>query len=1288
MRRKTKTLFSMILAVMLFLSLMPLSAMAASGTWASGTDAPTTTAATATDFLPEPTPITTPEPTPIPSPEAELTPEPELTSEPTQIPANIFTPEPTPEFPTASPTEYATPTTAELTDVQPELIKVVSEPLVKVEYHYYDEAQSQGVMGFSDYAVVSSHSFYAIAMARGESISIAANKYPGIVPVSTDASRFRVLLNDSEDITSVAAYDAGTGEVFLPPDYMGHRITVEWYCPASEVVDLPVKMTTSIFRGAFVEATEILTLPSNANTVSIPFVAANGLVVSQNGIDLDPGRYSVSGDALNITASALGGDLEVSAYAPQRMTRASTSVSHTRSADQIYYGYYTSYYTANGNAALCLDPNNSGLPAGNYPISRFLSPGSDSLLIKCAYYLYGGPGYPQIHHRFEAPNSMSAYGVCHAAASYIYINNASAFQGLSSTMIELLVALLNYVNSLPAPPSNFRAFLYNAGSSVTQPLLSWEYDNSTPPSNPPTTPPTPPPPPPPGNLEIIKVSANTAMTDGNSAYSLGGAAFDAYDSYGQRGGGVITDASGRAGFQGIPAGSGYYFTEVAAPNGYALNATRIPFSIASGQTTTIQVPNVPQSNPITALLRKRDSERNANKPQGGGTLAGAQFTIRYYKGLYTAANVQSAAPARTWVVRTDADGIAMLHPNYLVSGDAFYYNSSGVIVLPLGTVTIQETQAPAGYLSNGELFVRQITASGNSEAVYTFSEPAVPEAPIRGGVSIEKWDFELNRKAAPQGNASLAGTVLEIYNRNANSVLVGGREYAPNAVVHTLTTDATGTASTASNLLPYGTYELIEKSPPTGYLNTGVIRQTFNISQNGVTVNLKTDTNAIKNNVVRGGIETEKWDIELDRRAVPQGNASLAGVVLEIYNRSAGPVVVGGREYAPGAVVHTLTTNATGAASTANNLLPYGSYELVEKSPPTGYLQTGVLRQAFDVTASGEIVSLKTASTVMKNDVIRGGIAIEKWDFDLDRKAVPQGDATLEGSVFEVYNRSAGPVVVGGVEYAPGSLVHTMTTDDMGAAATANDLLPYGKYEVIEKSPPAGYLHTGVLRQTFDVTTNGVIVSLKTSETVIKNNVIRGGVEIFKWDIERNGQGFVQGDATLEGAVFEIWNRSPRPVVVAGVEYAPNQVVHTMTTDADGWAGTENDFLPYGSYEIVERAAPEGYLNTGVIRQSFQIREQGTTVAPTADSRSIQALRASVNNGIVSLTTSDTVIKNNVIRGGVRIEKWDNEISGLLDGDTADDTGDNSEAVSNSIVTAHTTCQSEIKNKNTGYVGK
>ncbi|MFR5070439.1 MAG: prealbumin-like fold domain-containing protein [Eubacteriales bacterium] len=56
-----------------------------------------------------------------------------------------------------------------------------------------------------------------------------------------------------------------------------------------------------------------------------------------------------------------------------------------------------------------------------------------------------------------------------------------------------------------------------------------------------------------------------------------------------------------------------------------------------------------------------------------------------------------------------------------MSGDEFYYNSHGSVTLPIGTITIQETKAPEGYLLNPEIFIRQITSDGLSEGVNTYN---------------------------------------------------------------------------------------------------------------------------------------------------------------------------------------------------------------------------------------------------------------------------------------------------------------------------------------------------------------------------------------------------------------------------------------------------------------------------------------------------------------------------------------------------------------------------------------
>lgn len=1087
MKKRFKCILGIMLVLMMCLSLMPVTALAE--------DTTDTGVISQTESVPDETTPAPSDDSSTPDDSGPVEPDPGDVVESTPPPASEEPVEPTPpaeEEPAESMPPISEPTpTVPITPVEPELVKVVDKPLVRVDYHYYADSPEQVIAEYAAYTLASTHSYYALALMEGESITIAANKFPGVVPVSTDAMRFRVLRSDSEDITALASYDAATGMVSLPQDYMGHFITVEWYCPASEAVELPIKATICVFEnGRFTTAASDLRLPSNANSISIPLAAADALVVSQNGIELPADAYSFSDGMLHISTSPLGGDVTVVAYTNSaRLARSGGQVAHTRSDDQIYYGYYTHYFTANGNTAFCLNPSVPSIPSGTYPVSRYLQPGVDDALIKCAYYLYGGPGYDSVKHNlFDDPDSLLAYAYSHLAAAYAYSGNASeAFYKVSPSVVQHLMGVYASVCAQPMPPDGFEAFVYNEADGATQSFVGWNYN-------------------PTGHLEIQKVSSNPAMSNNNPCYSLAGAVFDVYDGGGSKVGSITTDANGWGRLEDLPAGSGYYLVEIKPPKGFALNNSRISFTIVSGQTVTVKVSDLPQNDPVGIILRKQDAETSAAVPQGGATLAGAEFTVKYYKGLYSdAGQLTGRTPDRAWVLKTGANGTAYLHPDYLVSGDAFYYAGNGDPTLPLGTVTIQETKPPTGYLINNELFIRQITSQGTAESVRTYNAPIVPDQVIRGGVAIEKWDFDLNRRAAPQGDTTLAGSVLEIYNRSANSVVVNGKSYAPGAVVHTMTTDETGAAATANDLLPYGEYEIIEKTPPTGYLNTGVIRQSFTIRDQGIIVSLKTSATVIKNNVIRGGVEIEKWDIEREERVLKQGDATLEGAVLEIYNRSAHSVVVEGTEYAPGAVVYTMTTDADGWAGTPGKLLPYGSYEIIEETPPTGYLNTGIIRQPFQIREEGIIIDLKASETVIKNNIICGGVLVEKWDNEIDAHR-PQGGATLEGAIFEIVNRSADSVLVQDVLYGVGEVVYTFETDSTGTAQTPSELLPYGTYEVREVSPPRGYLATGVLNRIFEIREHGVTVVLNTSDKAIKNDPIRGdlkGVKISDGDAKR-----------------------------------------------------------------------------------------------------------------------------------------------------------------------------------------
>ena len=108
-----------------------------------------------------------------------------------------------------------------------------------------------------------------------------------------------------------------------------------------------------------------------------------------------------------------------------------------------------------------------------------------------------------------------------------------------------------------------------------------------------------------------------------------------------------------------------------------------------------------------------------------------------------------------------------------MSGDSFYMQE-GKAVLPLGTLTVEETKAPNGYLLDGAymqagdkseqikgLYVTQITEDGDLAVLSGSNQFSVSDKVIRGGVKIQKRDLETG-DTKPQGSATLKDTVFDI----------------------------------------------------------------------------------------------------------------------------------------------------------------------------------------------------------------------------------------------------------------------------------------------------------------------------------------------------------------------------------------------------------------------------------------------------------------------------------------------------------------------------------------------
>lgn len=339
-----------------------------------------------------------------------------------------------------------------------------------------------------------------------------------------------------------------------------------------------------------------------------------------------------------------------------------------------------------------------------------------------------------------------------------------------------------------------------------------------------------------GKLSIMKKSANPEITDNNPCYELKGAEYGVYKTKADATNdknkvntliiGKYDDTEKNKNWSNeieLEAGT-YYVKETKAPKGYGLNPNAVKVVIEAGKNTWIgeesnDFVDYPQSDPVSVVLGKVDKETNKNKPQGSASLEGAEFTVKYYKGLYDEdPATKGQTPARTWVLKTDEDGYCELTDSYKVSGDDFFKDSNNVSTFPIGTVTIQETKAPTGYFINDKVFVEKITSSGGGENVFTFNEPKVLEKVIK--FNIKKVQV---------------GTTIPV----SGAVFLHTK---PDGTTESLTTDEKGEITITG--LASGTHKIKEIKSPDGYqLNPNEV--VFNVASGTGKITFTSGTNSL-----------------------------------------------------------------------------------------------------------------------------------------------------------------------------------------------------------------------------------------------------------------------------------------------------------------------------------------------------------------------------------------------------------------------------------------------------------
>lgn len=389
----------------------------------------------------------------------------------------------------------------------------------------------------------------------------------------------------------------------------------------------------------------------------------------------------------------------------------------------------------------------------------------------------------------------------------------------------------------------------------------------------------------------------------------------------------------------------------------------------------------------------------------------------------------------------------------------------------------------------------------------------------------------------------------------------------PDAV---LTTGADGRSNTA-NVLAGRTYYVREIEAPSDYLEDSSVRQ-LAVADSFSQVKWTEISNVPREGKIR--VSKTSSDPEADYSPY-----SLAGAVYTVYNKS-------------GKAVGTVKTGADGTSSELT--VRIGKYTVRETTPSPGF-------KLDPRTYEAEVRENDLTTVQSVEEPRRGKIVVRKYS-SMEKDKKEPDTMPIAGAVYTLYkseedareNRAA---------------AGTFVIREDGSSNVV-EMLVGRKYYIRETKTPEGYLPDEEIH----------VVDVREFEATVKaeseDRLIFGGVEAAKLDLE-TAKGIPLGGATLEGAVFRIFNDGERSVYAGDQKILPGAEAMTLQTDAEGRLKTEDHALSYGEYRIEEITPPEGYTLRGAEPVRFRIREDGLIVDLT--DRTQTCIHNAVKRGDIAL---------------------------------------------------------------------
>lgn len=637
---------------------------------------------------------------------------------------------------------------------------------------------------------------------------------------------------------------------------------------------------------------------------------------------------------------------------------------------------------------------------------------------------------------------------------------------------------------------------------------------------------------------------------------------------------VTTNANGEIDISDLVPGT-YTITEENIDR-YVPNQSQT-ITVSSNKTSSVSFYNILKKFRVT--VTKQDYEKG--HAQGDAKLGGAVYGL--YKGDELVAQYT-----------TDQNG--SFTTDYYVCGKDW---------------TIKEITPSEGYLLNDTVY--KVGADPKDYTVEYNNAPdmTVMEQVIKGKISIIKHTDD----GETQIETPEKGAEFQIYLKSSGSFVNADKDERD-----TIVCDQDGFAST--KLLPYGVYTVHQTKGWDG-------REKITDFDVFINTDGKTYKFLINNKNFESYLKVVKLDKETGKRIPYEGAA------FEIYDSNNHRVTMQ-YTYPQVTSIHTFYTNKDGYLITPEKL-PYGDYTLKEVQAPYGYVlddtpipfsitqensstDTGVTVvkvKARDVAQKGVINITKTGETFSSVEE-NNGIYTPKYSI-----------SNLKGAIFEIYAAEDITTLDGTVRYEQGTLVDTITTDDDGVAKSKE--LYLGKYTVIEKTAPNGYVHNAA-KYDAELTYAGQNVSVTSTDISVYNDRQKVSVSLKK--IMANDKTFgIGNNGEITSVRFGIY--ADEDIKASNGDVIPKDALITFANcDKNGSIVFDCD-LPVGFKWYAKEIATDAHYILSDTKYEFDTEYQG---------QDIKVIDIKINN--------DKAIENNLIYGSVKGLKIDRETQEVIKGAT------------------------------------